>query len=119
MEILKPILTDECKLTKVVEVSLEDEYGTIVKETRVYTINCKIFFITLEDVMYTLQGQLKIGDARGYFNQKYYIGTEIVEVRPGDIITYNEVDLIISTIMNDYSYGKISFRECFMTRMAT
>ena len=116
MDILKPILTDEAKLTKIIEVSLEDEYGTVVKETRVYTINCKVFFITLEDTMYSVQGAVKIGDARGYFNQKYYFGTEIIEVRPGDMITYKEVDLTVSTIMNDYNYGNISFRECFLTR---
>lgn len=64
----KKILRQTCKLIKVTDQEIEDEYGQSVESQTLYEIpNCEIQPITSEDLQFMPPGVLEVGDARAFF----------------------------------------------------
>jgi len=114
VSILHKIFRHKVILKKITETIVDPVWGTSTFTEKEYTIKALIIPLTLEDLRWMPTGKWTTGDARGYFHPKYQIGTETVEVRPGDKIVYAETEYSVDYV-SDYEWN-IKLREAYLKR---
>ena len=92
-------------LSKVTETIIDSEFGQTSETLTDYIIYAEIQDVTVEDMSYIPAGELKEGDAWGFFLPVYIIDEVEITVEVNDYITFKGRKYLVTRIEESYSSG--------------
>lgn len=91
------MLTQSCKVIKVVKKEIEDEYGQAIEERTEYNVkNVEIQPVSSEDLAFLPAGTLNIGDARAFFCEQLSCTEFLMDFNTDTLYIYNPTEVEIS-----------------------
>lgn len=118
LEKILKTLGSKITLQKVTETILASgsEFGDTKETTTNYSIYAEIQTITLEDMNYLPAGEVRTGDAWGFFLPKYQVEGLEVTVEVNDYIIFNEKKYLVVRLEDEYMSGQTVLRRAFLQR---
>jgi len=98
------------------EIETDDEFGQTQETEETYIIMAEIQSITLEDMAYLPAGEIKEGDAWGYFIPVYVIEGQDITVEVNDYISFKEIKYLVQRIEDYYEANEVVYRRALLKR---
>lgn len=113
---LKKIFSCDVVLHKVTETLIDDEFGQTEVSEEDFNIKAEIQSITLEDMLYLPAGEVKEGDAFGYFLPTYVIEGEDITIEVNDSLTFKGIKYLVIRIEDYYIGNETAYRRATLRR---
>lgn len=116
---LKKILKSsgtEVTLHKITESVIDDEFGQTEETEETYTIYAEIQSITLEDMTFLPAGEVKEGDAWGFFLPSYRIEGLDYTVAVNDYISFKGNKYLVVRLEDQFMRGETILRRALLRR---